>query len=104
MLDTAHPVRAGVGDLPHQFRIAYARDDSLEHHPHFQSRQVGAQAEVLADTEGAVLVVHVRHALGAGHVELHRVLTKNIFVVIDCVIVQGLIFCLDIYDNMVTSY
>ena len=68
--------------------MAHAGNNFLEHDAQFQPRQVGTQAKMLAYAEGAVLVIQVGHALGAGHIKLHGILAEDTLIVIDCVVVQ----------------
>ena len=80
--------RAHVFRIAFELRVAQARNDFVEHHVQFQSRQVGADAEVLADAERAQLVIKVWHSLGTGDVESHGVIAEGFFIVIGGVVVQ----------------
>ena len=87
-LDAVHQARARVPDFTGEARVAQARNHFLEDHAQLEPCQVRPETEVLADAERTVLVVEVRHALGAPHVEIHRVVTENALVVVDGVVVQ----------------
>ena len=52
---------------------------------------------MLANAEGAQLVIQIGHALGAGNIEVHGIGTKYVFIVIDGVVVQqDLVTLLDV--------
>ena len=87
-LDAIHQVGAGVGNISDQFGIAQTGNNLLEHYAHFQSGEVRTQTEMLANTESAVLVVQIGHTLGATHIKLHGIFTKDGLVVIYRVIVH----------------
>ena len=53
-----------------------------------KSGKVSADTKMLANTEGAQLVVEVWHALSAGYIKRHGVVTENSFIVVGRVVVQ----------------
>ena len=79
-LYAVNEVGAQPVDVTVEARVADPPEDLLEHYLQLQARQVRPQAEMLADTKGAVLIAHVL-ALVAGYIEYIRLAENRLIAV-----------------------
>src|SRR5713101_5983591 len=78
-----HPLDAGDGvrsqplDRSRELDIAHSAGDFIEHYAHFESRQIGAQAKMLAVAEGHVVIGRARDVEALRIVELGRIAIRR---------------------------
>ena len=76
-LDSGDRVRAQPLDRPRELDIAHPSSDLIEHDAHFEAREIGAQAKVLAIAEGHMVIGGAGDVEALGVIELGRIANRR---------------------------